>query len=313
MTQDSTGVRSMLEEVKEGLGRSQKRLPSKLFYDEEGSRLFEQITRLEEYYLTRAEKAILEDNIEEITDVIGTNAMLIELGSGSSNKTRLLLDHLSDLKAYVPVDISEEYLIKVISQLRIDYPKVSVIPIFADYTNHFKLPNLNGDYEKQVVFFPGSTIGNFRPKEAHSFFENLALLTDDNSGMLIGVDLKKDKQVLEAAYNDSKGTTAEFNKNMLIRLNRDFRANFDPNNFSHRAFYNEDKGRIEMHLVSKTDQTVTIDGDQFNIEEGESIHTENSYKYTVDEFEELVSDWYTVEKVWTDEQDYFSVQYLSRK
>lgn len=311
--QDTKGVGSMLEEIKEGLGNSPKKLPSKLFYDEEGSRLFEQITRLEEYYLTRAEKEILEINIEEIADVVGPNVMLVELGSGSSKKTRLLLGHLEDLSAYVPVDISEEYLIKVISRLRMDYPRTSIIPIFADYTNHFRLPNLDGDYEKQVVFFPGSTIGNLRPEEAHSFFENLASLTDDNSGMLIGVDLKKDKQVLEAAYNDSEGITAEFNKNMLARVNRDFRADFDLNNFSHYAFYNEDKGRIEMHLVSGTEQTVTIDGDKFHFEEEESIHTENSYKYTIEEFAELVSNWYTVEKVWTDEKDYFSLQYLSRK
>lgn len=303
----------MLEEVKEGLAKSPKKLPSKLFYDEKGSKLFEQITRLDEYYLTRAEKEILEDNIEEIADVIGSNVMLVELGSGSSKKTRLLLGHLTDLSAYVPVDISEEYLIKVISRLRMDYPRTSIIPIFADYTDHFKLPNISGDYEKQVVFFPGSTIGNFRPKEAHSFFDNLASLTDDNSGMLIGVDLKKDKKVLEAAYNDSEEITAEFNKNMLTRLNRDLRADFDPNNFSHRAFYNEAEGRIEMHLVSEAAQEVTIDGDQFYFEEGESIHTENSYKYTVAEFEKLVSNWYSVEKVWTDEKDYFSVQYLLRK
>lgn len=313
MSNQSTSVGSMLEEIKDGLGQSSKKLPSKLFYDEEGSRLFEQITMLEEYYLTRAEIEILEDNIEEIADAIGSDVMLVELGSGSSKKTRLLLGHLSNLSAYVPVDISEEYLIKVISRLRMDYPCTSIIPIFADYTNHFKLPNLGGDYERQVIFFPGSTIGNFRPEEARSFFDNLYSLTDENSGMLVGVDMKKDKQVLEAAYNDSEGLTAEFNKNMLARLNRDFRAYFDLNNFSHRAFYNEDEGRIEMHLVSQTEQSVTIDGEQFYFEEGESIHTENSYKYTLGEFEELVSNWYTVEEVWTDEQDYFSVQYLSRK
>lgn len=304
---------AMLEEVKEGLGKSQKQLPSKFFYDERGSELFEQITRLEEYYLTRSEREILEENISDISDCIGSNTMLVELGSGSSNKTRLLLDHLHDLSAYVPVDISEEYLLKVVSQLRKDYPRISIIPAFADYTSYFDLPDLSGAYDYQVVFFPGSTIGNFRPDTVRTFMNNLASLTDENSGMLIGVDLKKDKERLEAAYNDKQGITAKFNKNMLVRLNWELNADFEVDQFSHRAFYNEDEGRMEMHLISEAEQTVTIGGEEFMFEKGESIHTENSYKYSLDEFDELVSDWYSVEKIWTDIEDNFSLQFLSKK
>ncbi len=210
------------------------------------------------------------------------------------------------------MDISEEYLLKVVNQLRMEYPKISIIPVFADYSSHFELPSINGQGQKQVVFFPGSTIGNFNPQRARSFLKNIASLTD-NAGMLIGVDLKKDTSILEAAYNDKKGITAQFNKNMLKRLNRELDANFDVDCFSHCAFYNEDKGRIEMHLVSEEEQNVELAGKTFHFEQGESIHTENSYKYSLEEFEELVSDWYTVKQVWTDKRNYFSLQFLARK
>lgn len=302
----------MLNEIKEGLAQPQKKLPSKFFYDERGSQLFEQITCLDEYYLTRTEIAILERNINAISASIGSAAMLIELGSGSSRKTRLLLDCLPDLSAYIPVDISEEYLLKVVNRLRKDYPKITIIPVFADYTSCFYLPNFDA-YNKQVVFFPGSTIGNFRPRQVRSFLDNLADVTDSDSGLLIGVDLKKDKKILEAAYNDKEGVTAEFNKNMLVHLNRKFGTGFEVEEFEHRAFYNEKEGRIEMHLVSKSEQEIVLEGEQFHFAEGESIHTENSYKYSLDELEELVSNRYSVEQVWTDDRDYFSLQFLSRK
>ncbi len=312
-SQVSAGTQSMLEEVKYGLRQPQKKLPSKYFYDERGSELFEQITRLDEYYLTRTEKSILETNISEITDCIGPRAMLVELGSGSSKKTRLLLEELSSLAAYIPVDISKEYLLKVVNSLRMDYPKISIIPVFADYTSHFDLPDLGESYKKQVVFFPGSTIGNFSPATARLFLDTIASLTDDNAGMLVGVDLKKDKDVLEAAYNDKQGITAKFNKNMLVRLNREIGTDFRPDSFAHHARYNEKEGRIEMHLVAQKEQRVKVGDEEFEIEKGESIHTENSYKYSLGEFEEMVSDWFTVDKVWTDEQNYFSLQFLTKK
>jgi len=310
--QVATSQQTMLDEVLNGLSQPRKYLPSKYFYDERGSKLFEQITQLEEYYPTRTEMAILRGNLDEISKQIGPDAMLVELGSGSSKKTRLLLDKLS-LKAYIPVDISENYLLKVVNQLRMDYPRISIIPVFADYTSYFNLPDLGKDYRKQVLFFPGSTIGNFDPDRARSFMQTIASLTDQDSGMLIGVDLKKDKTALEAAYNDAKGITAKFNKNILVRLNRELDANFDVDTFEHRAFYNEEKGRVEMHLVSAEDQQVRIDGQNIHMKKGESIHTENSYKYSLEEFKSLISDWYSVQQIWTDEKHYFSLQYLNKK
>jgi dimethylhistidine N-methyltransferase len=312
-SQVSAGTESMLNDVIQGMRQPQKKLPSKYFYDERGSELLEQITRLEEYYLTRTEKRILETNINEITDCIGPRAMLVELGSGSSKKIRLLLKELSSLVAYVPVDISEEYLLKAVHNLRMDYPKVSIIPVFADYTSHFDLPDLGEDYEKQVLFFPGSTIGNFSPSKSRLFLDTLASLTDENAGMLVGVDLKKDKDVLEAAYNDKEGITAKFNKNILVRLNRELGTDFRPDCFTHHAWYNEKEGRIEMHLIAQKEQRVKVGDEEFQIEKGESIHTENSYKYSLGGFEEMVSDWFTVNKVWTDEQNYFSLQFLTKK
>ncbi len=303
----------MQKEVLEGLSKPQKRLPSKYFYDTKGSDLFEQITRLDEYYLTDCEKEILQNNIKEISDRIGPEVMLIELGSGSSYKTRFLLEELTDLSTYIPVDISEEFLLKTVNQLRLEYPKISIIPVFADYTSHFELPVSENSSQKQVAFFPGSTIGNFDPEEAWAFLNNVADITAEDSEMLIGVDLKKDTDVLEAAYNDQQGITAQFNKNILMHLNRVLDANFDVEQFRHKAFYNEDAGRIEMHLVSSQKQTVIIGDKTIDFEEDESIHTENSYKYSLEEFEELVADWYSVEKVWTDEKDYFSLQYLIKK
>lgn len=304
---------AMLDEVLDGLNQEQKQLPSKFFYDERGSELFEQITHLDEYYPTRTEIDILETNLNEIVSQVGSKAALIELGSGSSRKTKLLLDELNNLSAYIPVDISEDYLLKVASGLRVEYPKISIIPVFADYTTSFSLPDLNGNYDQQVLFFPGSTIGNFNPDKARSFLNTIADITDDNAEMLIGVDLKKDPNVLEVAYNDEQGVTAQFNKNMLVRLNRELNANFDPDQFEHRAIYNHDLGRVEMHLIAQSSQQITISGQNFYFAAGETIHTENSYKYSQADFKKLVDDWFTVEEVWTDRQDYFSLQYLKKK
>lgn len=303
----------MIDEVQEGLQKNQKTLPSKFFYDERGSRLFEQITHLDEYYPTRTEISILENNINEIANFIGSEAILIELGSGSSRKTRLLLDRLPSLASYHPVDISEQYLQKIAEQLREDYPHISIQPICADYTSYFALPTPNRSSQKQVIFFPGSTIGNFRPEEAKEFMKNLANLAGGNAALLIGVDLKKDPTVLEAAYNDAKGVTAKFNKNILRRLNFEVDAEFDLKNFRHKAIYNEQEGRIEMHLVSEIDQEVRVDGKRYQFKEGETIHTENSYKYSLDEFRTLVEEWFSVEKVWADDNQYFSLQWLHKK
>lgn len=303
----------MLKEVLDGLSRAQKMLPSKYFYDERGSELFEQITSLEEYYPTRTEKKILENHINEIAERVGSESVIIELGSGSSQKTRLLLDHLPDLSAYVPVDISEKYLQKVANDLREEYPNLPIVPVCADYTQPFDIPNIDRPFEYYVVFYPGSTIGNFQPHQAQKFLQSIARFLIPGGGMLIGVDLKKDVEVLEKAYNDEAGVTADFNKNMLVRLNRELGADFEVENFRHEALYNREQGRIEMHLVSEANQQVHLNGTTIDFQKGESIHTENSYKYLLEEFRELVSSWFEVEKVWMDDNEFFSIQYLVKK
>ncbi|HXG31512.1 MAG TPA: L-histidine N(alpha)-methyltransferase [Thermodesulfobacteriota bacterium] len=301
----------LIAEVMEGLRKPQKELPCKLFYDERGSLLFDEICGLKEYYLTRTEMAIMDKYISEISDTLGSGCLLIELGSGSSKKIRLILDHLEEPAGYMPIDISFKHLMKSVSALARDYPRLRIVPVYADYTQPFSLPRFYIPYSRKVVYFPGSTIGNFTREYAGLFLERIARLTGGGSGLLIGVDLKKDKRTLEAAYNDGKGVTAAFNLNMLERLNRELGADFDLSRWRHHAFYNDGVGRIEMHLVSLEDQYVHIgDGGVF-FEKGETILTEYSYKYTLEEFRELVSDAFRIERVWTDEKRRFSVQYLS--
>jgi dimethylhistidine N-methyltransferase len=304
---------AMLQEVLNGLQKRQKALSSKFFYDERGSELFEEITHQAEYYPTRTERKILTSNITEIAAVIGSESVIIEPGSGSSKKTRLLLDEIPKLAAYVPVEISQEYLARMVKELRSEYPGLLVKPVCADYTKPFELPEIDTPFEYYVVFYPGSTIGNFRPETAQSFLQMLAEFMVPGGGLLIGVDLKKDPELLEAAYNDKKGVTAAFNKNMLVRLNRELNANFEVDQFVHHAFYNQEKGRIEMHLVSQSEQRVRIGDESISFKKGETIHTENSYKYSLQDFEALVSEWFSVDQVWTDDDDLFSLQYLVKK
>jgi len=301
----------LLEEVIAGLSKPQKTLPSKLFYDERGSLLFDEITRLDEYYLTRTEIKIMRDNIYEIASYIGEKKILVELGSGSNIKIRLLIDHLPDLAAYIPVDISEEHLIKSSRALKNDYPGLEIHPIITDYSKWFSIPEINKRYNGVEAFYPGSTIGNFTPEEVKDFLGRISTICGQNSGLLIGVDLKKDKQILLKAYNDSKGITAEFNLNILRHINNIFDADFNVNNFHHCAIYNEVFSRIEMHLVSDKVQTVTVRKNKFTFDKSERIITEYSYKYSLDDFAELVKYIYKVEKVWLDENKFFSVQFLS--
>lgn len=306
----------IVREILEGLRGTQKTLPSKYFYDEEGSRLFERITRLEEYYPTRTELGILEERLPEIARRIGKNAILIELGSGSSRKTRMLLDELPELAGYVPVDISGEYLAKVTEILDREYPDLMILPVSADYTRPMELPELRKGGCRYVFFYPGSTIGNFEPPQARDFMQSLSRVLKPGEGMLIGVDLqpgpKKPKSVIEAAYDDREGVTAAFNKNILVRINRELQGDFDPEAFDHRAFYNSEENRMEMHLVSRKDQRVTVAGETLVLRKGETIHTENSYKYSLEGFAALVRPWFETEQVWTDRRDYFSVHYLKR-
>ena len=308
-TQD-THHEDILDEIIDGLKNSPKTLPTKLFYDEKGSQLFDKICDLDEYYPTRTELKILDDNIEEITSYFGDDCVLVELGSGSSIKIRLLIDHLPTLAAYVPVDISSEHLVYSVECLKADHLGLKVYPLVADYTKEFALPKINENYKTIDAFYPGSTIGNFTPEKARSFLERIANTCGKNSGLLIGVDLKKEKSILDAAYNDSKGITAEFNLNILNHINNLVDTDFDINKFSHHAFFNEKCGRIEMHLISKENQEVKIDDEVISFGKDENILTEYSYKYSLQDFKKLVDGIYNVEKIWVDDNRLFSVQFL---
>lgn len=302
------------DEIVRGLNRSQKELPAKLFYDEKGSQLFDQITELDAYYPTRTETKIMKEFIGEIIEEIGPHSLLIEYGSGSSVKTKTLLDNLQDMAGYVTIDISGEHLIKTAEQLKIEYPDLLITPVCADYTKPFDLPEIERDVCQKVAYFPGSTIGNFYPDEAVEFVDRIGKMVGPGGGFLIGVDLQKETAVLNLAYNDPEKVTAAFNLNSLVHLNREYDGDFILNCFKHHAFYNQDKGRIEMHLVSLEDQAVNVCGEKFEFFEGETIRTEVSYKYTVESFSELAErSGFEVRKVWVDSNKMFSVQYLIRK
>jgi dimethylhistidine N-methyltransferase len=303
----------IFSEVKEGLMKNPKQLPSKLFYDEQGSALFDKICELDEYYPTRTEMKILQDNIDEIGSLLGRGTLLIELGSGSSTKIRLLLDHIPGLAGYVPIDISSEHLIQSSKSLKKEYPDLNIYPLAADYTKDFVLPLIDNPYDHIAAYYPGSTIGNFKPNEAKQFLKRISNIIGKNGGMVIGVDLKKDKNILEPAYNDKKGITAEFNLNILNHINYEVGTDFDINKFKHLAFFNDKKGRIEMHLISKEAQKVKFNGTSVYLNKGENILTEYSYKYSIEEFKELVSGFFDVKKVWTDKRKMFSIQYLRVK
>ncbi len=301
---------TLYDDVLHGLKLPQKFIPSKYFYDEHGSRLFDAICETEEYYPTRTEMAILEENLEEICACLGPDCVLVEPGSGSSQKVRLLLDKLEP-HTYMPLDISSDYLKSVAHGLAREYPHINVTAACIDYTAPISLPYFPKN-RRRVAFFSGSSIGNFEPDEAVTFLSNLADLVKPNGGLLIGVDLKKEVSILNAAYNDKQGITAQFNLNLLAHINREPGADFDFNGFDHKAFYNDRKGRIEMHLVSKRRQQVNVAGHRFQFEAGESIHTENSYKYSVDEFHALARQaGFRAYKVWTDRDGLFSVHYFN--
>jgi dimethylhistidine N-methyltransferase len=256
---------------------------------------------------------IMEDNIEEIGSLLGEGTVLVELGSGSSKKIRLLLENIPGLAAYIPIDISKEHLLHSTEILSGDYPELEIIPFVADYTKDFILPEINKPYDHICAYYPGSTIGNFKPGEAKEFLGRISKLIGKNGGLIIGVDLKKDKEILEKAYNDSKGITAQFNLNILDHINNETGAKFETDKFEHLAFYNDEEGRIEMHLLSKEAQDIKLNGSVIELKKNEDIITEYSYKYTVKEFSELVSDHFEVRNVWTDSKELFSIQYLRVK
>ena len=290
-----------------------KNLPCKYFYDEVGSALFEQITELEEYYPTRTELTIMKRHAADMARLLGPRCLLIEYGSGSGIKTRLLLDQLRDLAAYVPIDVSGEHLRRSARALGEEYPDIEVLPLCGDFTRPLDLPGCRKPAARRVVYFPGSTLGNFTPqKEALALLRQIARLCGRGGGLLLGIDLRKDPRVIEAAYNDRRGVTAAFNRNILVRINRELGADFDLEQFTHRAFYDAAQGRIEMHLVSRCDQVVRVGGVPFFFAAGESIHTENSYKYSLPALTDLAeAGGFAVERVWTDERQDFSVAYLT--
>lgn len=301
----------LLQQVIEELSANPRTLPCKLFYDELGSALFDQICELPEYYPTRTETAIFEQHGEAMARCLGPHALLIELGSGSSVKTRLILDRLVQPAGYVPIEISGEHLKKTVEVLHRDYPDLAIEPICADYTLPVELPDELLATGRPVVFFPGSTIGNFHPDEAVEFLRRLGTLVHAGGGLLIGVDLKKDRAILEAAYDDAAGVTARFNLNMLVHLNRELKTDFNLQTWRHRAKYDERAGRIEMHLVSNCAQSVRVGDRVFRFGQGETIRTEVSYKYAEEEFSALATTaGFRPVQIWTDPDRLFSVHFL---
>lgn len=309
-------VADVRAEIIAGLSQPRKTLPCKLLYDDRGSKLFEQICQLPEYYPTRTELQIIRDHACEIAAAVGGRCLLVEYGSGSSLKTRILLDHLRRPVGYVPIDISRGHLIHSSRALAASYPRLRVRPVCADYTAPFHLPAFDTDGPRRparvVAFFPGSTIGNFEPQQARAFLKSLREVCGPDSGLLIGVDLKKDPAVLHAAYNDAAGITAAFNRNLIGRINREFGARLDTRAFAHRAFYNRAGGRVEMHLVSDRRQHLDLGfTETIAFAEGEIIHTENCYKYTIAGFHGLaIEAGFRPVHVWTDPLNWFSVHYL---
>jgi len=302
-------ITSFREDIIEGLSAPQPYISPKYFYDETGSRLFEDICTTDEYYPTRTEVNIIRDNIDDLVDKLGTECLLIEPGSGDSYKVRLLLDALRPV-AYLPIDISRRYLQDEAKKLAAEFTWLNVHAVCADFTGKLKLP-YHVESTNKVAFFPGSTIGNFLPEQAVGVLEEIKLMVGKNGGLLIGVDLQKSSKILNAAYNDKQGYTAQFNLNLLSRINRELGANFELNGFRHHAFFNKDKSRIEMHLLSLLDQQVIIDDQKLSFSKDQTILTEYSHKYTIEHFQSLAEKaGFSRVKTWVDKDSLFSVHYL---
>jgi dimethylhistidine N-methyltransferase len=303
---------SFLNEVLTGLAKPQKQIPAKYFYDRRGCELFSAICELPEYYLTRTETAMMREFAVEMAQLLGGGCLLIEYGSGASRKTRMLLEHLRP-PAYMPIDIACEQLHTSSLELAQTFPGMQIIAVCADYSEPVALPEyIVPGLKRKAIYFSGSTIGNFTKAETVIFLKHSSQVMGPRGAMLVGVDLKKPHAQIEAAYNDSKGITAEFNLNLLTRINRELNGDFRLENFRHRAFYNAQEGRIEMHLESLIAQQVAIQGKRFDFSAGETIHTENSYKYSVGEFQQLARQ-AGLEPLlaWTDAEYLFSVHYLA--
>jgi L-histidine Nalpha-methyltransferase len=305
------GEESFRDAVLHGLARPKKAIPCKFLYDERGSALFEQICRLPEYYPTRTEIAILEESAEEIAAQMGPYSRIVEFGSGASLKARILLEALDRPAAYVAVDISREHLREAAGALAQDFPDVAIVAVCADYTRPFTVPSLPGPAGKRVGFFPGSTIGNFEPGAAARFLANCADILGPGGEMMIGVDLKKDPSIIDAAYNDRAGITAAFNLNLFERINRELDGDLDLDLFEHLAFYSESNGRVEIYIRSLADQQAIVAGRRFRFAAGELVHTEYSYKYSVEEFRALAARaGFRPVDTWVDPGELFSVHYF---
>jgi dimethylhistidine N-methyltransferase len=321
MSEAALRAHSTLDEASEafardlvkGLSRRPREIPCKYFYDARGSELFDRICRLPEYYQTRTETALLRDHASEIARLMGPHVELIEFGAGSLAKVRILLNALDTPQSYVPIDISGDYLLDVVVGLEEDYPDMTLRPVIADFTQGLTLPAREMAVSRRVGFFPGSTIGNFTRDAAVAFLKNAAKLLK-GGGLLIGTDLVKDPAILHAAYNDQAGVTAAFNKNLLLRANRELGANFDLNQFAHYASYNPSGMKIEMYLVSLARQTVRVTGEAIRFAQGDAIHTEDSHKYTIEGFTELAAEaGFAPRKSWTDEHKLFAMHWLETR
>jgi dimethylhistidine N-methyltransferase len=313
--QPSSEVPAMADfstDVIAGLASNPPTLPCKYFYDERGARLFQKICELPEYYITRTEIDILDQSRDEIASELGPNIELIGLGTGAGTKTRILIEALEKPAVYVPVDISEKQLRESTAVFRKTFPDLEILPVCADYLQPVVLPSPRRKPARNIVYFPGSTVGNFEPGDAVQFLRRITNVCRGGGGLLIGVDLKKDRQVLEAAYNDRAGVTAQFNLNLLERVNRELGANFDLDQWRHRAIYNSNAGRIEMHLISEIDQFVHLDEHKLHFRRGNTIITEFSYKYAPDEFTALAGEaGFEFVRMWTDDARLFGVFYFA--
>lgn len=304
----------ILSEVLVGLSKIQKSINPKYLYDKQGSEIFEEITKLPEYYPSRTETQILKKYAKQISTYIGKDSLLIEPGSGSGEKIKILLPHLRQISGYIPIEISKQALLKMTEEISEIFTQINVIPVCADFTQHMEFPlSVNLKNSKKVIFFPGSTIGNFDPGDAINLLKKFGNIVGQQGGLLIGVDMKKELALLKPAYDDSKGVTKKFNLNLLTRLNREINSNFDVTKFEHHVIYDEILGRIEMHLKSKVDQLVRVHQTVFRFNAGETIHTECSYKYLSEEFCELAAKArFIIKKTWTDPAKLFCVYYFER-
>jgi dimethylhistidine N-methyltransferase len=295
----------------QGLECEEKVLPSALFYDTVGARIFEEICKVPEYYPTRTELSILEQNAPTLASQVGSEAVLIEYGSGAGEKVQYLLDHLASPAAYIPVDVSREQLLEVAADRSVQYPELFILPVCADYTQPFDFPELPKE-SRRVAFFPGSTIGNFHPSEAVVFLRRIRHTIQQDGKLILGVDRRKNPAVLHAAYNDEAGLTAEFNLNILAHLNRELDATFNLSHFRHLAFFNDEASRIEMHLETLISHQVTVAGRLIDFEAGETIHTECSYKYDEERLIALVKEsGFCIDALYTDIREWFWIALLS--